>query len=149
MLRLFFTIHALKVLKRHRHEEGTLVNISAIQGPGDFLFQKLNIVSYSPTMFSFYCTVNLAPSQAETCPYFCDFDDALVIYVCLATEPDFSGAHRLCAYFAATWLPWRSYRRCTGESSEFKLFLFHFPVYSHRVKEVRSSPRFCTLQPAM
>lgn len=34
-------------------------------------------------MFSFYCTVNLAPPQAETCPYFCDFDDALLIYVCL------------------------------------------------------------------
>lgn len=36
-----FTIHALNFLKGHRHEEGTLLNIPAMQGAGDFsVFQK-------------------------------------------------------------------------------------------------------------
>lgn len=41
MSSLLFIIHALIFLKGHRHEEKTLLNIFAMQGPGEFfLFQR-------------------------------------------------------------------------------------------------------------
>ena len=41
MSSLLFTIRALIFLEGHRHEERTLLNISAMQRPGDFsLFQR-------------------------------------------------------------------------------------------------------------